>query len=238
MRNEQQLQTALKELIPDVDETRGWFGIQHHLTQIRRRRRLGTIAASLGSIAIVGVVIVLSRPPAARAILQVYGPLPQQTSTLPSYGGSDYQQAILNDGHVTLTEIQSALSNTTSCLRDAGFDVQAELEPSGTYGLTFQLANPDIDPTSDPAYTSCMNQYLSNVGKVWANQHWTQANDQAFYETVAACLRDHGLAASDAKPTTLDHWIKQEPDIYDQCFNETLHAFGSEWPSSTGETDE
>jgi hypothetical protein len=33
-------------------------------------------------------------------------------------------------------------------------------------------------------------------------------------------------------------WIKQEPDIYDQCFNETLHTFGSEWPSSTGETDE
>jgi hypothetical protein len=66
----------------------------------------------------------------------------------------------------------------------------------------------------------------------------TTEPDQTFYETVAACLRDHGLAAPDAKPTTLDHWIKQEPDIYDQCFNETLHTFGSEWPSSTGETDE
>ena len=180
MRSEDRLRTVLEDLAPEVDQTGGWRGVEHHIARFRRRRWVfAAIGTSLGLIAVVGLVAVLSHPPN----VEVADPLPRPASTDPSlFYLSDFQRAILEDGEVTLDEIESAVSHFNSCLSDAGLDVTAEVDPAGSYSLTSGTPpdNPEYEPFNDSAYAPCLIEYFSKLGQVWVDQHYDPEEDQAF----------------------------------------------------------
>jgi hypothetical protein len=215
----------LDELAPEVDEARGWRGFQHQVVRFRRRRRVVALTGSLlGLISVVGLIAVLSNPPT----VEVAGPLPPATGSYPGFFYlSDFQKAILEDGVVTLDEMESALSSFTSCLRDAGIDVTGEVDPSGSYSLAVRTpaGSSDREPFDDPAYEPCLLEYFNSVGQVWVDQAYSPEDDQAFYEHVVTCLRELGLPVEDSRPSTLSTWIREEPVLYEQCLDEAASQF-------------
>lgn len=81
---------------------------------------------------------------------------------------SEYQRAVLDDLAVTETEYRDAIDAQRECIQAAGWGVDV-LEQKGNQ-LGFQTSYSGPTAPDDDKRKACANEYISEVGAIWASQ--------------------------------------------------------------------
>lgn len=82
---------------------------------------------------------------------------------------SQYQRAVLEDLVVAEAEYRDAVDATRECLQDKGFGVGPITEQDGNQ-LGFQSSYSGDGPPSDQIMQACDNEFMTDVGPIWASQ--------------------------------------------------------------------
>lgn len=162
---------------------------------------------------------------AALATAVLAGCAGSQQATADSAGDtvSDYQQEILGDDLVTFGELEGAVSQYVACIEgDTSLRVEYVFdEQARAFSFLFtDLAGGDASQiVEQPEAVACNEEYKFWVERFWADQEGpSPEDDAAFYAAIAECMRVKGFDVEASDPATLDYWIGQEPEEYDDCF--------------------
>ncbi len=142
---------------------------------------------------------------------------------------SPFQRGLLDDGELTYGEMEFAAESYASCVAQQGVRVEVEYdEQSKSFGYRVFSQTGNVTAVMESEDTRlCEQEFIGEVELFWADQAGpSEAEDQAFYGEVAACMRDRGFDVVDSKPSTLAYWIDTEPREYDSCFEEVLENQG------------
>ena len=142
---------------------------------------------------------------------------------------SAFQRELLGDGELTYGEMEYAAENYATCVARQGVRAEVEYdEQSRSFGYRVYSDTGEVLEVMESKETRlCEQEFISEVELFWADQVGpSQAEDQAFYGEVAACMRDRGFDVADSRPSTLAYWIDAEPREYDSCFDEVLEKQG------------
>ncbi len=140
---------------------------------------------------------------------------------------SDYQRVAFEDGEIDFEEYEEALFSHLDCLRAEGirvYDPVLETEVNAySYVTDDPLPEEGID--LEAVMTSCEEEYLSEIEFGWAVANAPDpAEREAFYASVAACLREQGLTVADSSPPELARAYDAEPVLYEACFDQMRDA--------------
>jgi hypothetical protein len=137
---------------------------------------------------------------------------------------SPYQAAILQDGLVTFDEMDAAVHEYAACVGSAtGVEVDVSFSMKSrafSYLFVDPLGRDAESLVNSPEGEACSQEFKSFVELAWADQEGgSEIDDQTFYAAVADCMRIKGFNVQGSDAATLDYWIDQEPDAYEDCWN-------------------
>lgn len=142
---------------------------------------------------------------------------------------SAFQREILDDGELTYGEMEYAAESYANCVARQGVSAEVEFdEQSRSFGYRVYSDTGDVPKVMESEETRlCEQEFISELELFWADQVGpSEAEDQAFYDEVAACMRERGFDVADSRPSTLTYWINNEPQEYDSCFEEVVESQG------------
>lgn len=96
------------------------------------------------------------------------------------------QQAALEDGVVTEQEYTAGYDEYVSCLAQAGFEIEEQGRPGGTY--RFGIPEEAVDAGVDE---SCYLSHFDEVDSVWQGEH--PQDDEGVKVILRQCLEAEGL---------------------------------------------
>jgi hypothetical protein len=129
---------------------------------------------------------------------------------------------------VTFSEYESAVFEMVACLRRAGLEAgDPELEPNRTYSYTVVDPAPEGAAAHQAAFERCEETYLRDVELGWADANQPDpAEEAAFYEAVADCLRGEGIDVAGSDPQSLAVAFDEHEDVYRRCFDDAQASAG------------
>ena len=133
---------------------------------------------------------------------------------------SPFQAAILADDDVSFDEMEVAVASYAQCLEGLGIQTDAHYSDANrAYEYRFSTESADVEQLLEGPYgQACKSKYLNEVELAFADQVGpTALEDAAYYERVAACMREQGYDVEDTKPDTLARWADKEPNAYNGC---------------------
>ncbi len=108
---------------------------------------------------------------------------------------SSFQQGLLEDGDLTTSEYEWAVSNTVECLRAGGIKVNG---PAWTKDMRHYLYTMESERDPRPLENECMREFLDQVVEVWDRQVAPSAEERKRAEAdFARCLRNAGIEAAE-----------------------------------------
>ncbi|PZE86312.1 hypothetical protein [Curtobacterium sp. MCBD17_032] len=130
------------------------------------------------------------------ASLHAAGPWADEFREALDHGVSAYEAAVLDDGQVTVAELEDAHDRVSRCLADSGYGI--EYDPDGGFDLTALDGRypDDFFERSDPVLRACEERYDEYVTMLFEETRRNpEKQDEA--KITVACLRRAGLVGKD-----------------------------------------
>ncbi len=141
----------------------------------------------------------------------------------PAAGVSTFQAEILEDGDVSLGEMELAVAAYSDCLVVLGITTEAAFDDvDNVWSYRFSTLSEDVEMLLNSAEgLACKAEYLSQVELMFADQVGPSPEEDAqFYTDIVGCMREKGHDVENSDPSTLSAWFDKQPDDYLACFNE------------------
>jgi hypothetical protein len=138
---------------------------------------------------------------------------------------SDFQRELLSDGVLSLTDYETAYVSLVDCMSDAGWILSRELRPTLARGHSFHAYHPSGDQAALSASRGCRATFVDGINWLWIQEHrFTEEDLQAARNTMAACLRDAGVASlpTTASKADIQSFIgstedREDPRVFVEC---------------------
>lgn len=159
---------------------------------------------------------------AVLALSSMAGASPVAAQTGDAPGGIDAQDRVMEDGVVSMEEMRGSAAQYTSCLEELGVEASSEYNADGkTFSYRVHDASGIAGDLMESAQAAqCQNESFTVVERAWADQNGrTQAQDNAFYDSVAGCIADDLPGAGSVAAGDLTQLQRLHSEEYQECFD-------------------